>query len=57
MKTIHGIPVEQLIKPKIDIEALWNALRLENCSTGLRAQRIVILTKEGLTKAIKHLET
>lgn len=34
---------------------LWDALRLEACSTGLKAQRIVMVNKEDISKALRRL--
>ena len=46
--------VDESIETKVN--KLWDALRLECCGTKLRAKRIVLLTKDGVTRAMKRLE-
>jgi hypothetical protein len=36
-------------------DALWDALRLECCSTGLKAHRIIMLHKHDIAAALKRL--
>lgn len=36
-------------------DALWDALRLECCSTGLKAHRIIMLHKQDIAAALKRV--
>ena len=35
--------------------ALWDALRQEACTTGLKAQRIVMLNRDDVARAVTRL--
>ena len=38
------------------VNRLWDALRMEACSTKLKAQRIVVVHKEDISRALKRME-
>lgn len=52
--------MQDVLKTDVSVEvaadAIWDALRLEACNTGLKAQRIVLVHKSDIVKAVKRLQ-
>ena len=44
----------KIIETSKVVDSLWDILREHNCATKLKAQRIIVLHKEDISKAVKQ---